>query len=458
MRTNEARTAGAGGGAPRGPAAVLLAGFLLAAAGCGRMGGSEGQIRVVTDPPGASIVCDGIPQEQSPCTMARLPAGVHIVAATKAGYREARRSVPLFEGQRVAIEMKLEQLNGLVLVESSPAGAQVTVDGAFRGATPFFLADLPLGEHRFAFVAPGHLQKEVDIQLDDRIPLRVAAELVPDAGVLQVRSEPPGATVRLNGVERGTTPCTVSGAPSGENVVEVVLPGYVPYTERLLIRAQEERSIMASLVPVPTKLTVVSIPPGARVYVDNQYRGDSPVELTDLQPGLHRLRAEMKGFDTAARDVSLVEESAVVEEFRLVKNSGKIVVVSEPSGATVFLNGEEVGTTATAGSDVVSDPLELDLLSPGTYRVQLYRKGYSHTPRTVRLGPNQVVDMHEKMVRRYIPDTRVRLKWQTGEIVRDGMVLREFPGGDIELQLETGTIMKIRAEDILSREPIRGGA
>lgn len=100
-----------------------------------------------------------------------------------------------------------------------------------------------------------------------------------------------------------------------------------------------------------------------------------------------------------------------------------------------------------------SAPLEIDGLPAGTYQVQLRLAGYIHAARTIRLGVNQVLDLREKLVRRFVADTRVRIRGQTGEILRDGMLIQKWPNGDVELQLESGTIMRIRAEEILSVNP-----
>jgi hypothetical protein len=445
---NAMRTAGdrAGRGRRRAAAAAAL---LALAAGCdaGRTG--RGQIQVTTVPEGAQIECNGRRYDSSPVAIPRLPSGTYLISATRPGHLEARQNVSLLEGQRVAVELRLEPLEGLALIVSQPPGAKVTLDGAFRGTTPFFVHDLAFGEHRLQFAAAGHLPMNIVVDVKDRVPQKIQADLVADAGQLVVRSEPAGATVRLNGAERGVTPCDIPDAPSGENTIEVVLEGYAPHVEKLSLRAQERREIAASLKALPTTLRIVSVPPGARVYVDNQFRGEAPLTLGDLAPGTHRVRAEMPGHEPSARDVSLLRETPVVEEFRMVKNSGKLVLVTEPAQATVYIDGVESGVTPPSPrSNVVSLPLEIDFLAPGAHQLQLQRSGYVHRPVSFTIEANGVTDLHQKMSRRYVADTRIRIKAASGAIVREGMLLKKDPAGDVELQLESGTIMKIRAQDI----------
>ncbi len=424
-------------------------------AGCDNGPKGDGQIRVATEPPEATITCNGAMADAAPTTITRLPPGTYLIVAEKAGFLPARKSVSILESARVSVDLKLEPASALILVDSKPQGADVHVDGAFRGRTPFFLTDVPQGTHRFAFSVAGFLPREIEEIIADRVPRKVFAELPTNAGKLVVRSTPEGATVRLNGVERGTTPAEITDAPSGESTVEILMPGYKPFSEKVTVQAQETKEVAGILQAIPTTLQIVSVPTGARIYVNNQFRGEAPITLTDLPPGEQRLRAELSGFETAVRSVSLLQQSAVVEEFRMQKNSGKIVVVSDPPGAKVFLNGEEKGITKTPSTGLISEPFELDRLPPGTYKVQLHHTGYSHTPKTVTVAPNAVVDLHEKMVRRYVPDTRIRMKLQTGEIVREGMMFKKMPDGTVELQLDSGTIIKINRADILSIEPLK---
>jgi len=428
--------------------AALLA--ALTGSGCDGWGGPKGQIRVVTDPPEASIFCNGIAQEASPVEIRHLPAGTYLVMASKSGYRPARKTIDVLLDQRTAVELKLEPLTGLALVESTPSGADVTIDGAWRGKTPFYLTDLAMGVREFSFEAAGCLPRTMEISVEDRVPRRVHGDLILNSGQITVRSQPEGAEVQINGVVRGTTPCENLAVPAGESRIDVRMEGYVPFTEQVVMAAQESRSLVAVLEVVPSRFTVVSIPAGARVYVGDQYRGDTPLTLTDLPVGLTRVRVELSGYEAMARNVTLSSDAPLTEEFRLTRNSAKLVIVSEPAGAAVSLNGQEYGVTVAEAGTRMSRPLEIDLLPPAQYQVQLVLRGYLHAPRTVRLGVNEVLDLHEKMTRRFIADTRVRIKGQTGEVVRDGMLLQPFPNGDIELQLETGSIMKIRAEDILS--------
>jgi hypothetical protein len=345
--------------------------------------------------------------------------------------------------------MKLEPLRGLVLVRSNPSGAEVSVDGAFRGRTPFFITDLPLGTHRFVFTAQTRLARELEFTVEDRTPRLVSADLPLNAGKLVVRSEPAGATVRLNGADKGVTPLEIADAPAGENMIEITHDGFQPFTTRIPMAAQETKEIMSRLTPLPTRLRVVSLPEGARVYVDDEFRGTAPMDFETLDPGEHRVRAELPGHEISGRTIRLVANAPMTEEFRLVRNSGQIVLVTEPPGVRAFLNGEDRGVTVASNNPLISAPLTIDLLKPGPYTLQLTRAGYRHAPRSITIKENEVVPVHEKLIRLFIPDTRVTVQ---GGVMREGMLLKRYSNGKIDLQLESGSIISLDRSEILKME------
>ena len=67
---------------------------------------------------------------------------------------------------------------GSLLAESDPEGAQLYVDGTFRGTTPIRL-ELPLGKHEVRFFLPGYIEWPAQVELEKpETPLK--ARLVPE--------------------------------------------------------------------------------------------------------------------------------------------------------------------------------------------------------------------------------------------------------------------------------------
>jgi hypothetical protein len=140
------------------------------------------------------------------------------------------------------------------------------------------------------------------------------------------------------------------------------------------------------------RILVRSTPAGARVLVDGRPVGETPVTLYELAHGSHTVRVTHDGYFTAERRVSLSAsqpaQSLIIELRRAAAETaspstpatvgrfaGALMVDSRPAGASVYLDGKQVGTT----------PLLLDSLEAGEHAVRLELTGYRRWTSSVRV-------------------------------------------------------------------------
>jgi len=411
------------------------------------------QLRVETDPPEATVLCDGVSKGAAPVVVSNLRPGDHLVLATKQGYKEIRRSVSLVQGQPTLVKLTLERVYGLVLIHSEPTEADVQINGADRGKTPLLITDLPVGKHRARISRPGHLPKEIDLEITDRTPVKIKALLTSDSATCVLTSEPEGAKVTLNGISKGTTPCTIDQIPVGNVAVEVTLDGYAPFKQNLKLAAGQKEELKVVLKTIPCELSVESIPPEARIYVDNQFRGEAPLTISDLAPGKYRIRAELKGYEPDARDVELKQAQKLVEEFRLARDCGIFEISTEPAEVTVFVDGQQSGITKAKAPEegTASEPLSIDLLSVGQHQVKLTRKGYFDSSFKIEIAKAKTTTRHETLKRNFIPDYEVRTT--KGEIIQ-GVLVEVTPAGNVILETRPRIFQTIDFKDIRARRPL----
>lgn len=138
------------------------------------------------------------------------------------------RITPTEDGEAIAIAPQDYSLCGL-LVESSPAGAEILVDGFRTGlCTPYLVRNISDGPHVVSVTRPGYLPAEEDIRLIDdqnnEIDKQVTFHLEAyPYGSLNVTSEPAGAQIYLHNKNTGeVTPHTFRYMPIGTYEVKVV--------------------------------------------------------------------------------------------------------------------------------------------------------------------------------------------------------------------------------------------
>jgi hypothetical protein len=116
--------------------------------------------------------------------------------------------------------------DGELVVESRPPGARVVVDNRERGVTPLKIT-LSSGAHVMQ-VRVGNSEPRViplSIRANVQTALYIELQGVATTGTLDVRSEPRGARVFVDGQNRGIAPVTLRDLPPGDHEVMVDLNG-----------------------------------------------------------------------------------------------------------------------------------------------------------------------------------------------------------------------------------------
>lgn len=122
------------------------------------------------------------------------------------------------------------------------------------------------------------------------------------------RSDPQGATVRLDGIFAGVTPTVAKAVPRGQHLIVVTKHGFEPWRQAVLIRGKRQ-TVMAELRHEKrSSLTVRTTPPGATVLLDGSERGRSPLTIDTLEPGRHQLKLIKEGF-VAQEETLIVQRS-----------------------------------------------------------------------------------------------------------------------------------------------------
>jgi hypothetical protein len=135
-------------------------------------------------------------------------------------------------------------------------------------------------------------------------------------------------------------------APPRDDVTRVTAPQPAPVNSARM--AQHEAGLL-----------VHSTPPGALVRIDGVPRGSTPVAVRGLDFGLRSVLVSRPGFRTLERQVLLTEQrpsrTLEIDLLPLARSvgtaeaasptDGSLVVDSRPAGASVFVDGREVGVT-----------------------------------------------------------------------------------------------------------------
>jgi hypothetical protein len=312
-----------------------------------------------------------------------IAAAVVLIALTSGGTLAARRYL-----MPVATTENL----GMLAVQTNPAGATVVIDGQQRGATPLSIALKP-GRHVLELVTEGDVRSMPVMitaggQVSQFIELpRASSQL----GELQIRTEPAGAQVTVDGRVLGKSPLTAEGLMPGPHTV-VLENELGPVTQRVTIEAGTTASLVVPMAaprgaPVSGWISVTA-PVDVQLYENQRLLGSSQTDRIMVSVGRHDLEIvnEALGY-RATRVVNVTPGQTATIKLDLPKAP---MALNALPWAEVWVDGERVGETPIGSVSVSIGPHEVVFRHP--------ELGERRVVTTVTLpGPAKVsVDMRKK--------------------------------------------------------------
>jgi serine/threonine-protein kinase len=199
-------------------------------------------------PPEALESAPGVAGARSPAWSHRLPSLVLGALALSAIFALLALRGPGPSGPSAGSPPSVR--TGAIEITTEPLGAQVWIDNTKTGRSPLSLSGVLPGRHAIRVALPGFSSAELALDVPAgvfAVPLRFT--LQPANAILQVRSEPAGALVFIDGQPRGTTPIETLSLLPGKHGVELTLKGFAPWEQTVQASAGDRIPLLGRLQP-----------------------------------------------------------------------------------------------------------------------------------------------------------------------------------------------------------------
>ena len=406
------------------------------------------RVNITSQPSGATVIVDGMDRGTTPVTLFDLAPGRHHLKYRLAGYVERDRFFNTRENPEPYIEKNevLEEEKGLLLLKTEPEGCDIQIDGVSVGRTPRLVTHLAAnGTYSVRFRKTGYQDQIISVRFEGRKPLVREERMVLASGTIDVSSEPSGAEVTVNGIVKGVTPIRVTEVPRGRATVKFRLAGFAEEVRELAINAGDVQTLPIVLKGLPGTLQLSSVPDGARFYVNNEAKGKGPLSLTGLNPGEYVVRAELEGYGTMTKTITLENGQSSSEEFQMSNVMGRIEVRSNPVGAQVFLDGKLCGMTTSKDPDAVySDIFPIENVLEGEHTLVLKKEGYADLTRHPNVRNSKTSKQHRATLSRiFTPDVEI----VTARGSYEGVLIRRS-GETVTIEVRPGIMRDFSQEEI----------
>lgn len=199
-----------------------------------------------TTPAGATVTVDGVDVGQTPL-LTEILEGSHEVLIKLSAHKIWTDTIDvLARVDMVVPTITLEQADGLVLLQSTPSNANVTLDGTFAGQTPLEFSVTPSTTHELTFFLNGYeeTRRTITTQPEEETSLNVT--LQPITSSVEISVIPADAELFVNGELMGNANQTIDLIAASQ-MLEIRREGYVTYETEFVSRPGLDQKLEVTL-------------------------------------------------------------------------------------------------------------------------------------------------------------------------------------------------------------------
>ncbi len=303
-------------------------------------------LSIQSEPPGAQILLDGNPPQEPSNTFTHVPFGTHQVTASLDNYEAFKQEIQVRQGMapQIHLQLKPSQEIATLSIQSEPPGAAILLDGKPPQGPSNTFNHVPFGTHQLTATLDNYEPIKQDIEVrrgmtpQIRLPLKPTHEIA----ALSIQSEPPGATILLDGKPPQGPSNTFTQIPFGTHQVTATLDNFESIKQDIEVRRGMTPQIRLPLKPTQeiAALSIQSEPPGAKILLDGKPPQAAANTFTHVPFGTHQLTATFDDYEPIKEDIEV--RRGMTPQIRLpltpIQEIAALSIQSEPPGATILLD------------------------------------------------------------------------------------------------------------------------
>ena len=227
----------------------------------------------------------------------KLASGIYQMEAKKESYRSTSRSVEVLPRGSQNIKLTAPTpICGEVNITSTPAMAEVYIDGKKKGETPLYLPNVLIGKHQIVLKQTGYGNYETICEISNNSSNLIEATLTKMIFV-KLGCNIPHADIYIDGVNRGNV-SYVKELSFGEHSIKLTCDGYKDYTNNIYVDSEHSSFYFSmEVIPLCQVVIVCDFITGTKVYINDKYIGmvnDQNVKDLKLPYGKYEIKLEGK--------------------------------------------------------------------------------------------------------------------------------------------------------------------
>ena len=301
-----------------------------------------GSVYITTEPEnGATVILDDINiSKTTPCTINEVKSGTHRITLRREWYEPVIKEFSLTAEEEKTINVQLTPSFGELNIYTEPR-ADIYIDNQKKGYGQYSCRLSP-GIYSIKVQKPKHHDDTQSIEIIVGDVKNINLNVTPQYGILDIASTPWDANISIENKNYGKTPKTIKDILVGTYTVKLTKEGYISITKTITIEEGQTEEINEELSS-GKQVTIKSKPQGAKLYIDNTYKGITPY-TGELAFGQHRIKFIKDEYEELSQNIDITE-TTVNPNLTLKRFSKQITINSSPQGAKLYIDNEYKGTT-----------------------------------------------------------------------------------------------------------------
>ena len=232
------------------------------------------------------------------------------------------------------------------VINVTPADAEVFIDGRrIRHEDESFVVELSCNEHKIKVCASMYYHYEENFKVTENGDNSFTIGLKPQFGSILIMTNANDANVYIDDIEMGKAPFSMEKLSSGTHTLKVTDALHKKHEEVFVINDGEKLQKTIELEPNFGDVLLCTEDEKLQIYIDGQYQGNGKWN-GQLSIGYHCVECKKESHFSKSIDiyVKLGDESNNTFELPILEAYyGCLKVNVKPIGATVYLDGQEIG-------------------------------------------------------------------------------------------------------------------
>ncbi len=263
-----------------------------------------------------------------------------------------------------------------------PANAEVYINGNMIDVDSegVATASLPYGTHQYEVSAKMYKREVGNITISSEASTEKVIKLQPDYSILNINSNPQGATVYIDDEKAGTTPVTTKPISAGEHSLQFRMSMYKTKTVTHNVQSGGgTQTITETLQPNFSTVTITA-PNQSEIYINNEKKGVGSWS-GKLNAGDYIVEARKESHHSTKTAINVKVGENINKTLEApIPRYGVLDLQTSPAKASVMIDGKEMGVT----------PQIIKNILIGKRSITLKKEGYETLTKNVTIEEGKV--------------------------------------------------------------------